>query len=183
MLDAIDILINEHVYIKKVLSAIENDCEQLVEGKDISIGFYRDVIDFVRNFADKYHHKKEEKRLFNVMGEKDENLRNGPIMGMMLEHDIGRNYIRNLEQALNEYENGNKKKKAHIIANALSYVIMLQKHIEKEDTTIYMVARRSIDNETQKAMAEEFEEIETDQDNTRTREKYISFANSLGSHV
>lgn len=72
------------------MSAIFNDCEELAEVKEVNVGFYREVVDFVRNFADKYHHKKEEKKLFDKMTELDENLRNGPIMGMLLEHDIGR---------------------------------------------------------------------------------------------
>ncbi|KRQ86404.1 Hemerythrin HHE cation binding domain protein [Caloramator mitchellensis] len=178
-MDAVDILINEHVYIKKVLAAIRRDCEELVEGKSVDVEFYRKVIDFVRNFADKYHHQKEENKLFNIMAEKNETLKSGAIAGMLLEHDLGRMYIRNLEEALNNYEKGDKKQKAYIVANAISYTMLLEGHIDKEDNAIYMTARRVLDENIQERLKEEFEKIEGDQENTKIRNKYIDFANSL----
>lgn len=178
-MDAIDILINEHKNIKKVLSAIKKDCEELVEGKLVDIDFYKNVIDFVRNYADKYHHKKEEEKLFNIMAEINENVKNGPIMGMLMEHDLGRMYIKNLEEALINYEKGDFKQKAYIVANALSYAVHLSKHIDKEDSAIYMMARRQLDNIIQESLKTEFEEIEMDGNNSNIRNKYIEFANKL----
>jgi hemerythrin-like domain-containing protein len=178
-MDAIDILVKEHVYIKKVLAAIRKDCEGLAEGKDVNVEFYRKAIEFVRNFADKYHHQKEEKKLFNIMGEGNESLKNGPIMGMLMEHDLGRMYIKNLDEILTEYENGAKNKKAYIIANALAYEMLLDKHIDKEDTAIYMMARRQLSQDIQNSLKDEFESIEGDLENTKIREKYIAFAESL----
>lgn len=178
-MDAIDILINEHKNIKKVLSAIRTDCVELVEGKSVNVEFYRNVIDFVRNYADKYHHQKEEKKLFNIMSEINEIIKNGPVMGMLMEHDLGRMYIKNLDEALSEYENGNKNKKAYIVANVLSYAEHLRNHIDKEDTAIYMMARRQIDPKVQEQLTKEFEEIESNHDNTIIRNKYVEFANKL----
>lgn len=178
-MDAVDILINEHVYIKKVLAAIKRDCEQLVEGKNVDINFYRQIIDFVRNFADKYHHQKEENMLFNIMSEKNEALKTGAIQGMLLEHDLGRMYIRNLEDALNKYKNGDKRQKAYIVANAICYAMLLEGHIEKEDNAVYMTARRVLDKKTQEKLTEEYEKIEMEEENIKFRNKYIEFANSL----
>lgn len=178
-MDAIEVLMNEHKNIKKVLSAIKKDCEEMVEGKEVDVKFYRNVVDFVRSYADKYHHQKEEKKLFNVMGEVDENIKRGPVMGMILEHDLGRGYMGNLEIALDDYEKGDKKQKAYIIANALCYATMLEKHIEKEDTAIYMMAKRMLSEDIQKELSREFEEVEKDETNTKIREKYLSFAESL----
>lgn len=178
-MDSIEILVNEHAYIKKVLAAIKKDCEEMAYGKEIDTAFYRNVIEFVRNFADKYHHQKEEKKLFSIMADMDENLRNGPIMGMILEHDLGRSYIKNLAEALDKYESGDKNKKAYVLANALSYAVMLEKHIEKEDTAIYVMARRMLSKEVKENMDKEFNEIEDDKSNISLRKKYIDFAESI----
>jgi Uncharacterized conserved protein len=178
-LDAIDILINEHKNIKRVLAAVKKNCEQMAYGKDVDVELYRGVIDFVRNYADKYHHRKEEQRLFNIMGEKDEMIKNGPITGMLLEHDMGRMYIRNLERFLNEYERGERQKKAHIIASALSYVLLLEGHIDKEDNAMYMAARRIIDRDTMDRLEIEYNDIENEESNIEIREKYTAFAQSL----
>ena len=178
-MDAIDILINEHKNIKKVLSAIKKDCEELVEGKPADVNFYKSVIDFVRNYADKYHHKKEEDKLFNIMAEINESVKNGPIMGMLMEHDLGRMYIKNLDESVLSYEKGDLKQKAYIVANALSYAVHLSNHIDKEDTAIYMMARRQLDNIVQESLKKEFDEIEMNADNFKIRNKYIEFANRL----
>lgn len=178
-MDSLDILMNEHNNIKKVLSAIKSDCIELVEGKTVDVEFYKSVIDFIRNYSDKYHHQKEEKKLFNVMSQINENIKNGPIMGMLMEHDLGRMYIKNLDEAISDYAEGDKGKKAYIVANALSYAEHLSKHIDKEDTAIYMMARRQLDKNVQEQMTKEFEEIERDLDNTKLRNKYIEFANKL----
>lgn len=178
-MDAIDILINEHKYIKRVLAAITSDCIELVEGKSADIEFYRKVIDFVRNYADKYHHQKEEKKLFNLMSEINENIKNGPVMGMLMEHDLGRMYIKNLEEAITDYEKGEKDKKAFIVANALSYAEHLRKHIDKEDTAIYMMARRQLSQSIQEEITKEFKKIEDERENIEFRSKYIEFADKL----
>jgi hemerythrin-like domain-containing protein len=178
-MDAIDILVNEHVYIKKVLEVIKRDCEELVEGKEADVDLYRRIIDFVRKYADKYHHQKEEKKLFSIMSDKNPAMKEGPVMGMLLEHDMGRMYIGNLEKELQSYENGDKKRKAFIVANALAYQMLLEKHIEKEDTAIYMMARRQLDQDIQNSLKKEFEAIENDEKNRALREKYVEFANTL----
>lgn len=178
-MDAIDILMIEHKEIKKVLAAIKKDCEDLAEGSEVDIQFYRNAIDFVRNFADSYHHRKEEKKLFNIMSEADERVGSGPVKGMLIEHDLGRAYIGNLKDALDDYEKGTPKRKAYIIANALSYVSLLENHIQKEDTAIYMAARRILSTKVQSSLAKEFEDIEADEDNKKMRKKYIDFANSF----
>lgn len=178
-MDAIDILVNEHANIKKVIRAIKKDCEGLADGNDADPEFYREVIDFARSYTDKYHHRKEEKRLFSLMGDMDPNIKRGPVMGMLLEHDLGRSYLGELELAVEDYEKGDKSKKAYIIASALSYAVMLEKHIEKEDTTIYMLARRMLDAEAQQKLTEEFQEIERDDVSTKVREKYTEFVNRI----
>lgn len=179
-MDAIDILMDEHKNIKKVLSAIRFDCEELVEGKPVDVKFYKKVIDFVRNYSDKYHHQKEEKKLFNIMSEINEAIKNGPIMGMLIEHDLGRTYIKNLDEAVSEYEMGDKRQKAYIVANALSYAELLRKHIDKEDTAIYMMARRQLSPDVQHDLANEFENIENNDDNIKIWNKYIEFADRFG---
>jgi hemerythrin-like domain-containing protein len=178
-MDAIDILVNEHVYIKKVIAAVKKDCEELASGKEVNPVLYRNVIDFVRNYADKYHHMKEEHNLFNLISEQNESLKTGPITGMLLEHDLGRMYIKRLEEDLDKYEKGDRTRKAYIIANALSYCTMLEEHIDKEDTVIYTMARRVLNADIQNKLFENFNNMEESSENMAVKEKYTSFANSL----
>lgn len=180
---SIDILVEEHKYIKMVLKEIRKQCIAIVRGGDVEFRTFYNIIDFVRNYADKYHHKKEEDRLFNIMAEQlGLGVESGPIAGMLVEHDLGRAHMMDLEKALKECENGNTDAKVDIIANAIGYEQMLLKHIDKEDNAIYRHAERRLSKETLDKLDKEFEAVEKDSENTAVRQKYTDFAKSFGGN-
>ncbi|MEK6816956.1 MAG: hemerythrin domain-containing protein, partial [Nanoarchaeota archaeon] len=64
---ATEILSEEHRHILKVIDAIEEECKALEAGKSLDKKFFLDAIDFIRNYADKFHHAKEEDILFEEL--------------------------------------------------------------------------------------------------------------------
>jgi len=66
----------------------------------------------------------------------------GPLSGMYIEHDLGRQHITLLEEALLRVKNGDLDSQVDIIANSICYSDLLTRHIKKEDTLIYTFARR-----------------------------------------
>ena len=66
-MNAIDIMNEEHKYITRMLKVIRKVCFKLMEGENINYDDFYLIIDFVKNYADSHHHKKEEKILFNRM--------------------------------------------------------------------------------------------------------------------
>lgn len=179
-MNSTDILRNEHSYIKKVLAGIRKQCISIINGNEVDFELFEQIIDFVRNFADKYHHQKEEKHLFNVMADKLVNeVGPGPIQGMLTEHDFGRAYIYELEQALKRHKEGDADAKVDIVGYAMSYYQMLSKHIDKEDKAVFSLAERRLDQSTQSKLDEEFGSIEAQEENERIRKKYMDFADSL----
>ena len=97
--------------------------------------------------------------------------------GMLVEHDLGRNYIRNLEEALNKYKDGYKNAGVDIIANAVSYATLLENHIQKEDNVIFNFAKRSLKETIMKIIDEEC--LEYEEKNSSTREENIGILNYL----
>ena len=179
-----DILKEEHRYIKMVLSAIRRECTGIVNGNEVDYELFMDIIDFVRNYADKYHHKKEEDRLFNIMSEElGSEVKNGPIMGMLVEHDFGRAHIYDLEMALKAYKAGNRDARVDIIASAIGYEQLLLKHIDKEDNAIYTFAEKKLSPDTLAALNKDFTDLENLHDNIALRDKYTSFAERLNSLI
>lgn len=64
-MNCIELMVEEHKYIKRVLAVIRKYCYRILNGETVQYeGFYK-IIDFVRNYADKHHHGKEETMLFN----------------------------------------------------------------------------------------------------------------------
>lgn len=91
-----------------VLAELRRQCIRIVNGGQVEYELFYRMIDFVRNYADKYHHKKEENHLFNVMSDElGSDVRNGPVMGMLVEHDFGRAHIYDMEKALEACREGN----------------------------------------------------------------------------
>ena len=175
----IDIMVNEHKHIKVVLKSIEIISKEIMNGAEVEDELYRRMIDFVRNYADKYHHKKEEDYVFNRMSL--DKMAEGPVQGMLLEHDMGRKYIMNLEKALNECKQGNKDEKVRIVTYGMAYRDLLEDHISKEDNVIYKFALRVIDEEEVNRITGEFDKIEEAEENRAIREKYEGLAQELRS--
>ena len=177
-MSGIELLIEEHKYVKRMLLVIRKACFKLVEDGQINYDDFKSMINFVKNFADNHHHKKEEIFLFNKMVENlGETGKNIITHGMLVEHDLGRNYIRNLELALNQLKNGNKEAKLDVVANAISYATLLENHIHKEDNVIFTYAKRTLDEKLQKLIDKECFEYE--EKNSITREENIVILNNL----
>lgn len=145
----IELLVEEHKLIKRMLIVVRKACLGIMKGEEINYEDFADIIDFIRNYADKHHHGKEEKLLFNRMVSEI----GGPAEklvkhGMLVEHDLGRQFIMGLEEALAEVRSGNNEARLDVIANAISYTHLLFRHIDKEDDVAYPFAERSLSDET-----------------------------------
>ena len=80
--------------------------------------------------------------------------------GMLVEHDLGRLYITSLSEALENFKKGNNEAKLDIIANAVAYTNLLERHIHKEDNIIYKFTQRELKDDTIKLINKECNEFE-----------------------
>ena len=165
-MNGIDLLINEHKYVSRMLVVIRKVCFNLMENNEINYEDFEKIISFVRNFADGHHHQKEEIFLFNKMVEHlGDTGKNVITHGMLVEHDLGRSYIRNLIEGLDRYKNEDTEAKLDIIANAVSYATLLENHIQKEDNVIFNFAKRSLNKDLLEVIDKECIEYEENNKN------------------
>ena len=150
------ILSEEHQNILKVVAVLTKECNALESGKELNKDFFEKVIDFIRNYADKFHHAKEEDILFKELNKDDVQMHCNPIPQMLHEHDLGRNLVKGMEQALKE------NNKAKVIENARGYTQLLQEHIDKEDNILYPMADEALNQQTQKEILEKFKQAESE---------------------
>lgn len=177
-MSGVDLLIEEHKNISRMLVVIRKVCFKLIETKEIDYDDFYNIINFIKNFADNHHHKKEEIFLFNRMVEYlGEAGKNAITHGMLVEHDLGRLYIKNLEEALKNLKDGNEEAKLDIIANAISYATLLENHIHKEDNVIFSFAKRKLSEDILKTVNEECYKYE--KENSHTREENIGILETL----
>ena len=154
----IDYLEDEHEEILVFCNKMEEKCLEILNGR-LDIDFFRKAITFIRLYADGLHHKKEEDILFKAMLD---NL--GPLAekvvrgGMLVEHQMARGYVMELENNLNLFEESSDDlAKLHILTNAMAYVELLRSHAEKENKTVYPFADKNLPEDVKAEVAREME--------------------------
>lgn len=142
--DITQALVEEHRLILRMIALLERNAALTAEGKYTNWRFYLDGVDFIRNYADRFHHAKEEDVLFEALVKNGMPREHSPVAAMLMEHDQGRNFVRGMESAAREALEGQPGREATIAENALGYVDLLREHIAKEDGILYPLAERVI---------------------------------------
>jgi hemerythrin-like domain-containing protein len=137
-------LVDEHKLILRMIALLERNAPRTAAGAYTNWQFYLDGVDFIRNFADRFHHAKEEDVLFEALVTNGMPRENSPIAAMLMEHDQGRAYVRAMEGAAQEALAGHAGREGIIAENALAYAELLRGHIGKEDDILYPLAERVI---------------------------------------
>ena len=119
-------LVDEHVWIKRVLACIPSMLNTTdittPEGKQ----WILDCVTFIRSYADKFHHAKEEDILFKFFDEKTDILQ-----VMLTDHVTGRAHVAAAVSALEHHD-------AKGVAEHLEgYRALLTDHIRREDEVLY----------------------------------------------
>ncbi|MBB2181422.1 hemerythrin domain-containing protein [Lachnospiraceae bacterium MD1] len=177
---SIILMMEEHQSILRMLDVVRNACYGILKGASICYEDFEKMIDFIRNFADAHHHGKEEKLLFHEMVTHLGPLGNKLIThGMLVEHDSGRLFIKELEEALQRVKSGDEMSKLDVIANAISYTHLLRRHIEKENSVVYTFAERQLSPEILEKVDSDTELFEADAWNQGIQERYRDLLVSL----
>lgn len=183
-MNCIELMVEEHKNIKRMLAVIRKYCNRILNNESVQYeDFYR-IIDFIRNYADKHHHGKEETLLFNKMMEEL-----GPTAeklvryGMNVEHDLGRLHVQELEAAVKRVLDGDMEARLDVIADAISYTHLLNRHIDKEDGVVYKYAQRNLLEETLNKLELECASFEQKAAVEKTQEKYLALLNELEGQV
>jgi len=180
---ATDILVEEHTVIERVLDALEHAVQSLEEGGSVEPDFFIGVTDFVKGFADGCHHKKEEDVLFRAMAANGVPVENGPIGAMLVEHEQGRVYTRELREAAQRLQAGDEAARDDIIRNGRSYVALLRQHIAKENGVLFPMADQAIPRAEHDIVTVGFDQVEHEETGPGVHEKYLSLADELEKQV
>ena len=148
---AIQDLRNEHDAILHVFTILDKMLTASDSNKERDLKFAKELVNFLSIFADQCHHGKEEGVLFKEMETLGVPNQGGPIGVMLHEHVLGRELITSMREALQN----NDLEKFKVIA--VDYRDLLQQHIQKENTVLFMLADRLISDEKQMELFKLFE--------------------------
>jgi hemerythrin-like domain-containing protein len=181
--EATKILMEEHRVIERAIAAIEVAARRLDSDPSIRAGFFLDAADFIREFADGSHHRKEEGVLFPAMEVAGVPRKGGPIGVMLAEHEEGRRLTRRMRAAAEKLAAGDEAARDEVQRNALGYVNLLRQHILKEDSVLFPMADRVIQGQERAEVADAFERIQQEETAEGVHEKYLGVAESLEREV
>jgi hemerythrin-like domain-containing protein len=149
----------EHELILEALDALEKRVAAIQTGAAPDRVYFEKAVAFLRGFADKCHHGKEEDLLFKRMAERGIPVQGGPIAVMLSEHQAGRAFIRGIAEGAAKLGT-DPVATTQIAENARGYVDLLRAHIGKENNILFPMADRVFGPEDQAHLAKEFERFE-----------------------
>jgi hemerythrin-like domain-containing protein len=153
-------LVDEHIVIKKLLALIPIILEGLDVTREDDRKLVVDATDFIRSYADRFHHAKEEDILFKEFGDDLEILK-----AMHEEHRIGRGHVKAVLEAV---ERGDTRA---IIDHLTAYRQLLAGHIKKEDEVLYPWMDRNLSTSKVGELFARFSETDKKFGDTVSRQK------------
>lgn len=179
-MEAVEILVKEHDSILKVIEITETILNTANKAT-VNLNHVEQIIDFIKNFADKYHHLKEEDVLFVEMVNHGMSSEGGPIAVMLSDHNTGRNYVKQAVDAIAKYKAGDDATFELIQENLLNYCELLTAHIYKENNILYPMAEQVVPTTVLAKMSEDFRRANQTTIDNEYYDKYLKMLDELAS--
>jgi len=162
-------LMIEHRLIEKMIEVMRRQFLRWETDGQVDPLFIDMAVDFIRTYADRCHHGKEEGILFRDLEGKPLSGEQKSIMEELLEdHRWARETTAKLVKANEDYRHGNAKASSTILECVKALVDFYPKHIEKEDRHFFIPVMDYFSKEQKDAMLEEENEF----DKNLIHEKY-----------
>ncbi len=149
---ATDQLRHEHEAILHAIEILSAMDRRMTNGASVAADDAAAFVGFLKEFADRCHHGKEEGLLFPAMVRAGVPERGGPVGVMLSEHEDGRHWIRDMEAATQPALDA-----AAFTRAARGYAQLLQTHIWKENNVLFPMADQVLPPEQQDALFDAFE--------------------------
>jgi len=153
-------LSHEHQDILRMIRILGKMADGLEAGSPVEADDLERAVEFIRIFADKCHHAKEEGHLFPEMERAGIPRDRGPIGVMLAEHVEGRKHVAGMAGAIPGVRRGSRKAAETFAAGARGYGGLLAQHIYKEDNILYPMADARLSHDQQMSLEACFAEVE-----------------------
>lgn len=156
MYAATENLEKDHAGILRLIAVME----QMILNISTNATHMEMVLGLVREFADGFHHTKEEHHLFPLLVKKGFSFQQGPVAIMIQEHEQGRKYMAGMAEGIKDYKNGNRSALAAVYRNMQGYTDLISVHIRKENNVLFRMADRMLTAGEQTQLLGKFKDME-----------------------
>jgi len=153
-----EVLCDEHQLIKKALEVLNSKVEEACRTGRLDVSFMKKFIQFSREFIDRCHQAKEEKCFFKCLEKRGIPCDEGPVSVIIFEHELGRNLVKRLNDAVMKYGRG-EADIGYVLDRFIEYAELLNQHMYKEENILYPLGDAALKEEDQReahACAEQF---------------------------
>jgi rubredoxin/hemerythrin-like domain-containing protein len=170
-------LMIEHRLIESMAAVMKEQAEGLHAGQELDPRFIPEVVDFMRTYADRTHHGKEEDILFKVLkGKKLSGEHRRVLEKLENDHLRAREMVGKLSALGEEYLNGSPSAAYQASILMKDLVAFYQAHIELEDQGFFVPVMEYLSTEERQVMLEEFKDF----DSRMVHERYGKTVQRLG---
>jgi hemerythrin-like domain-containing protein len=151
-------LMREHRLIEKMLQIVESEVIHIKSDHIANPVFIDGVVDFIRTYADRTHHGKEEDILFRELVKKDLTPEHARIMDELIaEHTYARKTVGRLVDVKESYvRSGSRDLVNDMVSLLIELATFYPKHIEKEDKHFFYPCLQYFNDVEQQDMLVEF---------------------------
>lgn len=148
---------NDHVYILRLTDVME----KMVMNLTTNVPDMELVVKLIREYADGFHHAKEENLLFPLLVQKGFSTEQGPVSVMLHDHAEARRFVKGMSDGITRVKQGNDSALPDIYLNMQGYIDLLRAHIGKENNVLFKMADRMLSVAEQEKLLAEFAGVET----------------------
>jgi len=148
---------SEHDHILAMIACLRAACDVAGERGAFEGEFFQTGVEFIRNYADAWHHAKEEELLFPALEAAGMPRHGGPIAVMLQEHELGRSYVREIANHLDAASNGDGASRSTVLQFTLAYADLLTQHIQKENNILFNMADQFLPPEEHARLEREYQ--------------------------
>ncbi|HSO77812.1 MAG TPA: hemerythrin domain-containing protein [Bacteroidales bacterium] len=143
---------NDHVNILRLTGVME----KITKASEPEITDLETVVYLIQNYADGFHHAKEEKILFPFLSKKGFSQQQGPVAVMLADHVRGRNYTKGMAAGIALCKQGDPSALEQVFLNMTGYINLLRNHIAKENNILFRMADQVLTVENHAGLLKEY---------------------------
>ncbi len=147
---------NDHANILR----LTNIMEQMIKTYTINLQNLEIVVSLIEEYADDFHHSKEENVFFPYLVKRGFSSEQGPVAVMLHEHDEGRKFTSEMRTGIENYKANGKSALPDIYQNMQNYIDLLRGHIGKENNILFKMADRLLTGTEQEHILRAFKDVE-----------------------
>ena len=166
-----DFLVAEHEMIERAMAVLNKCLDELEQAAAHPVQMIR-ALDFLLEFGDKIHNRKEEELLFPLMADKGIPVEGGPLGVMLMEHRAERELLAAMIMQAKGLKGASPEAREEYRRKGLDYLRIRAEHIWKENDVLYKMGQRILTEEDNAALLAGFAKIDAETYGEAARDKF-----------